>query len=684
MATIWGWAMPGFRLKKTAAATSESSKAGMSPVAIRRLIAEVLSPAHFFASEAIVLDWEQLEQEEQSWEIFQGRLLDPADTRERRTFESWNLYQVDESGRSGEPLLAVKLDSAAAKLFVVRGIYCYAWEAYDAGGNVILTRETKKWVRELVGIIDLSRFAKLEELRDEVICQLFQAVVGKSRLPLTSVEAPLPGFSLGSLAYFYRGRLNPEETSGGPARSFQQLLERNLNADLAWIEKAKLLETFLHVVRSEEIGVATECFVRRWLDIGHSAEETISLMRTLFNEVALSPYTDLVDKALAFLHSLVGRRFLSSHDQADFLTYLLRQQGRHLTAYDLITFHQRGANYPDALLVDAVLKGLLALADSEPNLFLDDSSDSEPVKNSKRLRRRGVRQGWLLRCRYQNHAVPDAPTSEGENYRVLPSPHHRVPEEQILESRRRKKRLFLDDPLTSYLVANNSAILGKSLVDLHDPRELRELGMALFLDRPLGSAKAPAEPDHTLLMSYEAFSAALVQQRLDYMAKGLNLLTTSEWEALRNRLQHLKVNGLPVSKLRASLRPSVVSLQDAGKVASDFVLVRTTPSTAAAFLGLFDWSELTKRFALDFLNAKGDCLILRGMAEDPDAITIHDNRPRPRIELTVNASSGYASRAGCDYPVAGLRAECIWEEKDDGSLEKRSIGQNPCLVMPSC
>jgi hypothetical protein len=569
-------------------------------------------------------------------------------------------------------------------LFVVRGIYCYAWEAYDAGGNVILTRETQKWVRELVGMIDLSRFATLEVLRDELICQLFQAVVGKSRLPLTSLEAPLPGFSLGSLAYFYRGGLNPEECASGPARSYQQLLDRNLNADLAWIEKAKLLETFLHIARSEEIGVATEAFVRRWQDIGHPAREIISLLRTLFNEVALSPYADLVDKALAFLHSLVGGKFLSSHDQADFLTYLLRQQGRHLTAYDLITFHQRGANYPDALLVDVVLKGLLGLADSEPKLFLDDTSDSEPVKNSKRLRRRGVRQGWLLRCRYQNHAVPDAPTSEGENCRVLPSPHHRVPEEQILESRRRKKRLFPDDPLTSYLGANSSAILRLSLVDLHDPRELRELGMALFLDRPLGAAKGPAEPDQTLLLSYEAFSAALVQQRLDYLAKDLKLLTTSEWEDLQNRQHHLNVNGLPVSKLRASPRPSVVSLQDAGKVASDFVLVRTTRSTAAAFLGLFDWSELTKRFALDFLNAKGDCLILRGMAEDPDAITIHDNRLRPRIELTVNASRGYASRAACDYPVAGLRVERIWEEKDDGSHQERGLGPNSCPVIPSC
>ena len=90
-----------------------------------------------------------------------------------------------------------------------------------------------------------------------------------------------------------------------------------------------------------------------------------------------------------------------------------------------------------------------------------------------------------------------------------------------------------------------------------------------------------------------------------------------------------------------------------------------------------------KRFALDFLNAKGDCLILRGMALDPEAITIHDNYLRPRIELMVNASRGYASRAGCDYPVAGLRVERIWEEKDDGSLQERSLGPESWPVVPS-
>src|SRR5260370_37912466 len=121
--------MLGFRLKKTAAEGLNRSKPfnpltpNLSPPStgergeISSLITEVLNPAHFFASPPIALDLVHFEHEEQSWEIFQGRLLDPAHTRQVRTFDAWNLYQVDESGRSGVPLLAVQLDAAVAILF---------------------------------------------------------------------------------------------------------------------------------------------------------------------------------------------------------------------------------------------------------------------------------------------------------------------------------------------------------------------------------------------------------------------------------------------------------------------------------------------------------------------------------------------------------------------------------------
>src|SRR5262249_2204258 len=136
---------------------------------------------------------------------FRGRLLDPAHTRQCRAFLAWNIHSVEDGARSAEPLLSVKLDAAEGSLYVVRGLLCHAWEGYHAGDQVYLSRETRKWVWELVGRIDLAEFADRAELTNELAGLLFDAIVGTSRLPLTSVEAPLPAFSFGRLFYLPPG-----------------------------------------------------------------------------------------------------------------------------------------------------------------------------------------------------------------------------------------------------------------------------------------------------------------------------------------------------------------------------------------------------------------------------------------------------------------------------------------------
>ena len=78
---------------------------------------------------------------------------------------------------SEEPILAVKLDVAGGQIHVVRAIHSYVWEGFDAGGNVIETRETTRWVRELVGTIHLGEFETGRELVHEIICLIFQGVV---------------------------------------------------------------------------------------------------------------------------------------------------------------------------------------------------------------------------------------------------------------------------------------------------------------------------------------------------------------------------------------------------------------------------------------------------------------------------------------------------------------------------
>src|SRR5262249_46349282 len=164
-------------------------------------------------------------------------------------------------------------------------------------------RETRKWVRELVGRVNLADFSDAPDLARELAGVVFDAVVGTSRLPLTSVEAPLPAFSLGQLLYVpAQGR----ETGAGPMRSVQQLLANGLGHDLTWRQKAKLLECLLRTVYAEGVREVAGHLTARWEAIGHSPADLGRLFRTLFNEVALSPYTGFVDTCLACWKALVG------------------------------------------------------------------------------------------------------------------------------------------------------------------------------------------------------------------------------------------------------------------------------------------------------------------------------------------------------------------------------------------
>src|SRR5438105_7104644 len=139
--------MPRFRERSER--VQKSGVAGpLPPDEVRRVIAEAVEPKHFFVKKPFVLEWKHQPSEQITWEIHQGRLLDPAHTRLRETFESWNIYCSESGNRSAEPVLSVKLDVGSRQLHVTRAIYCYAWEGYDAGDNVFLSRETRECVRE--------------------------------------------------------------------------------------------------------------------------------------------------------------------------------------------------------------------------------------------------------------------------------------------------------------------------------------------------------------------------------------------------------------------------------------------------------------------------------------------------------------------------------------------------------
>jgi hypothetical protein len=624
----------------------------IAPETVAALLTEMWAPAHFFTGPGLLLGWSCEAHEEIVWEVFRGRLLDPAHTRQRRRFIAWNLYAVTAAGRSDEPLLSLKLDEAAGELHVVRGIDSYAWEGYDAGNNVIRSRERRKWVRELAATLPLARFRDLEELADEVACVLLHAVVGASRLPLSSPEAPLPQFSFGELFYCYR----PGAPAGaGPLCGWRELVTA-LHPATAWRERARLLETFLHAVPPEEMAAAAGVWARRWSELGGAPADLAALLRTLYNEVSLSPWTDLADRTLAFLRALEESGYFDPSAVVDFLGHLLRQLGRHLTAYDLVTFHHRGANYPDALLLEAVLGAYLEAVERRPELFARAQDDNQEESKRKRLRRRALRQGYLLRRRYEGHAVPDLPTSPGENSRVPPASHPRVPEEQILQPGRRARRLYAGDPLPSHLGPQARAVLRQGWEDLSDPAERQELGMALFIDRPLGGGKHPAEPDATLLLASAAYSRSVAEQRLRALAAEVGVDANGpEVEALRSGLD---VPGLTLDAIGPAARPGSVTLADARRAAPDFVFLWTTRSGVEALREQFDFSVLDDWLNLDFLDS-GRVLVAR--AAKGLGVVLYDEEMRPRVELEVPAAEGYASRAGLEYPAGGLLAVRLWK-----------------------
>src|SRR5262245_12671257 len=162
---------------------------------VRRLAADLLDRRHFHGDWPLA--WRHEPAERVRWEVYQGRLLDEAHTRQERTFESWNVHHASDDGLSPEPVLSLKLDATEGALHVVRGVESYVHEGYDSGGGVYLSRERRKWVRELIATFPLRDEGTL---RDEVASALGRAVTG-TRLPLTPMEAPLPAFSLGRLWY---------------------------------------------------------------------------------------------------------------------------------------------------------------------------------------------------------------------------------------------------------------------------------------------------------------------------------------------------------------------------------------------------------------------------------------------------------------------------------------------------
>lgn len=527
---------------------------------VRSLVAEALAPGRFAGAMALT---QRHGVETVRWEVFQGRLVDEAHTREERTFETWDVGEGD-----GPAVLSAKLDVEAGRLHVVRGVECYAWEGYDSGGGVFLSRERRKWTRELIATLAVDD----DELREELAAALGRAVTG-TRLPLTPVETPLAAFSFGRL--WYRGAKGELEFT---------LRSRPVEEVAAWCQE-----------RYTPAGLARE-------------------LRRTFLDVSLSPYTGFVADVLRLLALLEERSFLTPDAVVDFEGWLLRLVCRHLTAYDLVTFHHRGANYPDALLLDAVLTDYLTRLDREPRLFVSDP-----------LRRRALRQAYVVRRQYQLLPVPDLPTSPGEHALVYPDEYGRVPEEQILQPARRKRRLFEGDPLDERLTIHNQMALDLSLVDLVTAPEIEELGTGVVLDRPFGGAKSAIEPDATPLLASVGYSRSVAAARLRLLGVRGDCPT---------------LPGVPLSAIGGPVRPGTLSLSDAARSMPDAVFRATLAGSLRA---------LARRCPLP------DGVVLVARSATGPGLIAYDASYQPVVTIEPRLEAGYTHRRGEEWPAAGVR-----------------------------
>jgi hypothetical protein len=292
--------------------------------------------------------------------------------------------------------------------------------------------------------------------------------------------------------------------------------------------------------------------------------------------------------------------------------------------------------------------------------------------------------GVLLRRSYEGHAVPNAPTSPGENVRVLPAPYERVPEEQMTNPLRRERKLFADDPLAGLWMATTRNIFQQSLHDLTQIWAATDLGRAVFIDRPLGFGKAPLEPDQTPLLAHLTQSRSIARRRMDLLAelaREMGLTLPENWEQARAALDITDVaEGTPIGRC-ASLERPIAALADAQRVSDDFTVLHTLFDSVRRLRELFDWNSLQSRFSLDNLWKRATLRCMRVAVGRSSVMAISKgalDADQPRILFETDPAQGFRSRGGVELPVAGLR---IWEVRDDDGVV-HDLRRETVVVLP--
>ena len=218
--------------------------------------------------------------------------------------------------------------------------------------------------------------------------------------------------------------------------------------------------------------------------------------------------------------------------------------------------------------------------------------------------------------------------------------------------------------------------------------ELRELGTALYLDRPLGAFKAPGEPDQTILLSYIAFSRSIARQQLDLLGKDPELLLPDELAGFRHTLETLAVSGVSVADVPVTPRPGVATLADAAGTAKDFIFVRTISLRAHVFFISFKFEPLFERLGLKE-GCVTQCLILGRPDHETGEIVVtiwQTGTLHKRMELSMDPRDGYVFKRdilgeGVERPRKGLRVRRIWEE-EGGEWRERDLTGEQLFARP--
>lgn len=652
---------------------------------ISDIVESALAANQFYARSPYQLQIVITPSETSFWEIFNGHLLSASQTRQTMTFTSWNVFLKGPhrslhgtESQPSSPLISIKFNPSLKKIFVTRNLLTRTWESYESRPNVIESRPIQRWTPELVTTVDLTNVTERELTIRKISHGISLSLEGTSRLPITSVENPLPDHTFGNCAYF------PDASSEGvikPIDDLKSLIERLLQKDSSRKQRASILETILRSADPKNISCLAQLYYQQWQHTQLPDSELQQTMITMFNQLSLSPYTQLVDNWGKLLNSWADSKQFGSAIIIDSISYILRHLVRHMTAYDLETFHNRGANYPDAMLLDTMISIYLQLIDEVPELFLQETAD-DPRRY--RLRRCALRQACIVRKQYEGHRVPDRPTSPGENQRILPGNYPPVPESQLVDPHARSKKLFDGQPIENLFSKRALRVLDQSIMDLRHETELFELGAAIYLDRPFGYYKQPGEVDRTILLSYVAFSGHVADTRLEQLHRWGWLVDHLILDEIQTKRKNLSVQGVAVRNLGNEGRPGVVALEDAFQAATDFVFVKTTQSSLREFFRQYNTRVLEREFPelSQWLHDANNVLLVRtiGTRSAPyplvlDAFDEH-NRNRLRIIAPTDSLCTYVEQHNAET-IRGMRIVPNEQESQESTCQAYELNPVP-------